>query len=97
MAPREVTSASPESYIMHVACFVPLRLKSSSFTLSHGAGLLLLGSYRFFLRKALKPPPYSNNRVKFYFIRSQFVLIEVFLNKAYVFSLHAFKSQLQPG
>lgn len=83
---------------MHVACFVPPRLKSSSFALSHGAGLLLLGSYRFFfLRKALKPPSHSSNRVKFYFIRSQFVLIEVFLNEAYVFSLHAFKSQLQPG
>lgn len=45
---REVTSASPESYIIHVARFVPPRLKSSSFALSHGAGLLLLGSYRFF-------------------------------------------------
>lgn len=100
-APREVTSPSPESYIMHVACFVPPRVKSSGFTLSHRAGLLLLGSYIYILRIALKPPPHSNDRVEFYFIRSQFVLTEVFLNEAYVFahvfSLNAFKSQLQPG
>lgn len=101
MAPCEVTSTSPESYIMHVACFVPPRVKSSGFTRSRRAGLLLLGSYIYILRKALKPPPHSNNRVEFYFIRSQFVLTEVFLNEAYVFvhvfSLNAFKSQLQPG
>lgn len=88
-APLEVTSASPESYIMHVACFVPPRLKSSSFALSHGAGLLLLGSYRFFFffKKSFKTAfPHSSNRVKFYFIRSQFVLIEVFLKEAYTSS-----------